>query len=329
MTHDTGFGYGSGSGRGKGSASLGGGGRLGRCERRAGALFGLAVGDALGATYEFSAPEEVPEGPLEIVGGGWLSLEPGETTDDTALARCVLAGYDTPDGSLSLERVRDAMIQWLDSEPKDVGNQTFFALGYLRANPKETAAPDDPEAQGNGAVMRAGAHGVRAPDPREAAENAYLEAGLTHPSWEARASSALVAALVAILVAEDEPVDPVRALEVAYDIVGGLPRDARGSSKGERVLREVFAPLEGYRPDPGGWTVYTTRLALRALVGAEDFRGGVEAVVRLGGDADTNAAVAGALLGARFGSYSIPEDWLNSLGPLEHELLRASRGLPE
>ena len=54
-----------------------------RENRRAGAILGLATGDALGATHEFSSPEEVLEGPLEIVGGGWLRLEPGETTDDT------------------------------------------------------------------------------------------------------------------------------------------------------------------------------------------------------------------------------------------------------
>ncbi len=46
---------------------------------------------------------------------------------------------------------------------------------------------------------------------------------------------------------------------------------------------------------------------------AGDFRFGVESVVRLGGDADTNGAVAGALLGARFGAASIPAEWVNTL----------------
>jgi hypothetical protein len=46
-----------------------------REDRRAGAILGLAVGDALGATYEFCPPREVPEGPLEMVGGEWLGLE--------------------------------------------------------------------------------------------------------------------------------------------------------------------------------------------------------------------------------------------------------------
>lgn len=77
-----------------------------RDDRRVWAILGLAVGDALGAAYEFCSPEDVPAGPLKIVGGGWLDLEPGETTYDTALAKAVLEGYR--EGPLDLRRVRDA-----------------------------------------------------------------------------------------------------------------------------------------------------------------------------------------------------------------------------
>jgi ADP-ribosyl-[dinitrogen reductase] hydrolase len=122
-------------------------------DRRAGALLGLAVGDALVGTYEFCGPDDVPQGPLEMVGGGWLSLRPGETTDDTALTKAVLEGY--AEGALDLGRVREAMLRWLATDPKDVGCQTRRALNYLRRNPEAEFPPEDPDAQGNGAVMRA------------------------------------------------------------------------------------------------------------------------------------------------------------------------------
>ncbi len=270
-------------------------------DRRAGAILGLAVGDALGATYEFCSPREVPEGPLEMVGGGWLGLEPGETTDDTALARAVLVGYEA--GSLDLRRVREAMLSWQDTGPKDIGNQTRKALDYLRSHPEALSLPEDPDAQGNGAVMRAAPHGVKARDPEEAVDNAWTEAALTHPSWEARASSALVAALVANLLDRVRPED---ALDASYALIES--RDKPG-----KHVREVLRPLENYKHNPGGWTVYTTRLALLGLLEAQDFRSGLESVVRLGGDADTNGAVAGALLGARFGAVAIPPRWLRGL----------------
>lgn len=283
-----------------------------REDRRAGTILGLAVGDALGATYEFCSPDEVPEGPLEIAGGGWLRLAPGETTDDTALARAVLEGYRG--GSLDLRRVRDAMLRWQDSHPKDIGNQTRKAFVYLRGHPEALSLPEDPDAQGNGAVMRAAPHGVMAGDAGEAAENAWREAALTHPSWEARASGALVAALVAHLI---EGVPPEEALEASFALV-------ETGDRPDRRVREVMRPLEGYEHDPGGWTVYTTRLALLCLLEAPDFRSGVEDVIRLGGDADTNGAVTGALLGARFGASGIPSRWLEDLEGSE-ELLALIR----
>ncbi len=270
-----------------------------REDRRAGAILGLAAGDALGATHEFRTPNRVPEGPLEIVGGGDFGWSPGEPTDDTELALAVLEGYRG--GKLDLGAVRDAMLRWEETDPRDIGNQTALALGYLRGHPEALSLPDDPDAQGNGAVMRAAPHGVMSRSPEEAFENAFEEAALTHPSWEARTSAALVATLVAYLM---EGASPEEALESTYVL-------AEGAGGGD--VRRVFAPADGYRHDPGGWTVYTTRLALRSLLDSEDFRSGVERVVRLAGDADTNAAVAGALLGARFGAREIPASWLDAL----------------
>lgn len=277
-------------------------------DRRVGAILGLAVGDALGATYEFCTPDEVPEGPLNMAGGGWLGLEPGETTDDTALTRAVLIGYE--DGSLDLRRVRDEMLSWQDTDPKDIGNQTRKALDYLRSHPDALSLPEDPDAQGNGAVMRAAAHGVKARDANEAVENAWREAGLTHPSWECRASSALVAALVAHL---GDGKQPEEALEHSFSLL-----EAKDET-GKRV-RETLRPLEDYEHSPGGWTIYTTRLAVLGLLDATEFRSGVETVIRLGGDADTNGAVAGALLGARFGASVISLEWLRGL-EMKEELL--------
>jgi ADP-ribosyl-[dinitrogen reductase] hydrolase len=281
---------------------LGGLGRLApRDDRRIGAILGLAVGDALGATYEFCSPEDVPEGPLEIVGGGWLDLEPGETTDDTALAKAVLEGYQ--ESPLDLRQVREVMLRWQDSRPKDIGNQTSKALDYLRNHPEVLSLPDDPDAQGNGAVMRAAPHGVMAESPEQAVDNAWVEAALTHPSWEARASSALVASIVTCLTDGESPHN---ALEVSYSLVEA--RDELG-----KEVREILRPLEGYEHNSSGWTVYTARLGLFALHEAPDFRSGLEDVIRLAGDADTNGAVAGALLGARFGTSEIPPEWLHVL----------------
>jgi ADP-ribosylglycohydrolase len=54
-------------------------------------------------------------------------------------------------------------------------------------------------------------------------------------------------------------------------------------------------------------------MAVRAALSAPDFETGLRSVVELGDDADTNGAIAGALLGARFGVNGIPTRWRNAI----------------
>ena len=64
-------------------------------ERVLGAMYGVAVGDALGGPVEFMDADAIARqyGILDtMVGGGWLSLSPGETTDDTAMTLAVAEG---------------------------------------------------------------------------------------------------------------------------------------------------------------------------------------------------------------------------------------------
>ena len=73
-------------------------------DRAVGTLLGLAVGDALGGPLEFLSADEIRArhgAPVrDYVGGGWLSLQPGHGTDDTAMmlalarAAATSVGYD-------------------------------------------------------------------------------------------------------------------------------------------------------------------------------------------------------------------------------------------
>lgn len=62
-----------------------------------------------------------------------------------------------------------------------------------------------------------------------------------------------------------------------------------------------------------GYTLVTLSVALWAYWHANSFEEGLLAVVNAGGDADTNAAVACAILGAKFGCQSIPQEYIDRL----------------
>jgi ADP-ribosylglycohydrolase len=66
-----------------------------------------------------------------------------------------------------------------------------------------------------------------------------------------------------------------------------------------------------------GFTLFAAGLGLRAAAEAPGFAEGLLDLVALGGDTDTNAAVAGALLGAREGRDGLPGAWLGRLADRE------------
>ena len=108
-----------------------------RHDRIEGVLLGTAAGDALGAPYEFQPPRG-PELPVEMAGGG--GWEPGEWTDDTAMAIAIaeLAGGDLRD-----EFVQDALVaRWYEwsRTAKDVGIQTRAVLSAAARGGPITAA---------------------------------------------------------------------------------------------------------------------------------------------------------------------------------------------
>ena len=59
----------------------------------------------------------------------------------------------------------------------------------------------------------------------------------------------------------------------------------------------------------GGYIVDTFTIAMWGLLNFDNFGDGMLAVLRLGGDTDTNGAVYGQLAGAFYGYSAIPEEW--------------------
>ena len=89
-----------------------------------GGLWGVAIGDALGATLEHRWRDEIKAkyGQLrEIVGGGWLDLKPGQWTDDAEMTLAVAEGIiEYP--KLPVEPIGDRFLKWYRKGPIDIGH---------------------------------------------------------------------------------------------------------------------------------------------------------------------------------------------------------------
>jgi ADP-ribosyl-[dinitrogen reductase] hydrolase len=281
-----------------------------RRERVVGSVLGLALGDALGAPFEFRRAEEIPS-PIPAFELPWMGMPPGTTTDDTSMARNLIRSLIANDGRLDSADVLARHVAWLATDPPDVGNLTRRVLSRARdgaADPaREYVEQRGPEVSaGNGSVMYCAPLGVAYADrPDELVEAAPTLSAITH--WDERCRTACLAVTLAVaaLVRGDDPRGSV------VEAVGAV-----NGREGAEELEELIDTAGLTRPIDGpdqGFAFFTAGVALRTAVHAPPFEEGLRAVVAMGGDTDTNAAVAGALLGALHGRRGLPEAWLAKL----------------
>ena len=151
-----------------------------------GELFGVAIGDALGATTEFMMKEEIIEkygSVTEIIGGGCWELEPGETTDDTdmtiAVIKGLIANTDHP-----IEEIGKQFLLWARTDPKDIGItiRTVFenCQGDWYKAAEETHHELNGRSAGNGSLMRCLPIALAYSDKKIIEEISILQSKMTH-----------------------------------------------------------------------------------------------------------------------------------------------------
>ncbi len=281
-------------------------------DQAAGSLVGLAVGDALGGPVEGLTAAEIAGRHgflMEMVGGGHLGLDPGETTDDTAqtiaIAESLLArrGLDPAD-------IADRFSLWYLLRPKGLGTHTTSVLDRMAGGEDWEIASlkvqaQNPQSAGNGSLMRCAPialmdHATHA----VLIENSRLGSRITHPHASCQWSCAFVNLIIAELLSGSE---------ITHAVDNALATCGHRGDVFFPVLeraRNAALSADAGVLNPGGHVLDTLECAIWALVHHDSFEQAVGSAVNLGGDADTIGAVTGALAGAAYGFESIPERWL-------------------
>ncbi|HSF97160.1 MAG TPA: ADP-ribosylglycohydrolase family protein [Ornithinibacter sp.] len=291
-----------------------------QADRAAGVLLTQAVGDAIGVPYEFAAP---PPGEPEMIGGGLGDLAPGEWSDDTQMAICIArvaaTGADLT-STTALDAVAAAFEGWLTGGASDVGTQTRAVLEAAAratgpAGSRLTTAARDHAASnahsaGNGALMRTSIVGLtRLHDRAHTAASARAVAALTHADPLALDSCVLWSDAVRRAVLSGH-------LDVAAGLV--LIDSERRDQWGAWVADATGA--DPARFVPNGFTVTALQAAWAAITSTDlgdgsplHVRRALTAAVHAGDDTDTVAAIAGGLLGARYGASAVPTEWASAV----------------
>lgn len=292
-------------------------------DRAAGVLLAQACGDALGAPTEFQSAPLPDATPVAMTGGGGFGWEPGEWTDDTQMSIAILQAAEEAlaDGDTLIDHLDDIAAAWVawSKTAKDVGNQTRGVLGS-----GATTATDLTHAAtvfhqhsgrsgGNGSLMRTAPVALALLDDRDAtARAARAISALTHHDPEAGDACVLWCAAIQHAITHGE-----------FDLTGGLdllPAERRDLWAIRIAEAEARAPTAFPK---NGWVVQALQAAWSLITHtpipdnnpatdsypAQHLRRVLEGAARLEWDTDTVGAIAGALVGARWGASAAPAEW--------------------
>lgn len=282
-------------------------GSAARRDRALGAMLGLAVGDALGTTLEF-APRDSKPRVTDIVGGGPFALEPGQWTDDTAMA-LALADSLIACGALDETDLMQRFVRWREEGAYsatgtcfDIGLTVSSALRRFKTTGDPLAGSTDPMSAGNGSLMRLAPIAVRYwSDPDTLREAAALQSRTTHGAPEA------VSACVAYAELLGEAIAGLPHAEILK------PRKADHAGRIRPIMARSWSGKHREEIRGSGYVAHALEAALWCTARTGSFAEAVILAANLGEDADTTAAITGQLAGALYGMSGIPQDWLAKL----------------
>lgn len=272
-----------------------------------GAMMGLAVGDALGTTLEFTARDSKPR-VTDIVGGGPFYLEPGQWTDDTSMALALADSLLTCNGLNEVDLIerflcwREDGVYSATGKCFDIGITVSSALRRFKASGDPLAGSTDPMSAGNGSLMRLAPVAIHFWNDAEARGSAAARQSLTtHGAPEAVDACIAYADLIAAAIGGS----PRRAVLE--------PLDARYAGRISKIMAGSWRGKERKTIHSSGYVAHSLEAALWCVGRTGTFAEAVILAANLGEDADTTAAITGQLAGALYGLNGIPESWLATL----------------
>ena len=264
-------------------------------------LFGQLIGDSLGSLVEFTSAAQIakdhPHGVRDLAEGGAWNTIAGQPTDDGELA-LTLARTIVSQGRFDAAAVLEAYRGWMMSRPFDIGATTQHGL---LGNP-------DPESQSNGSLMRVSPIGIwAAGDPGRAARAAREDSALTHPNPVCLDACAAYAAAIAAGIAG------ASREAMCHAALAHASKTHAASAAREAIEHGAAGEPPADFETRQGWVLIALQNAFHQLLGARSAEEALLATVAAGGDTDTNAAIAGALLGAACGIEAFPPRWIRPI----------------
>jgi len=286
------------------------------------AIFGVAVGDAIGVPAEFRTRESMQLKPItDITGYGTYHLPPGTWSDDSSLTFCLAEALTH---EFDLHRIAKNFIAWRYNNywtplgtVFDIGIATDTAIRNLRNGIQpDLAGGMDISSNGNGSLMRIMPllfYIVGKPVEERFAITKQVSA-ITHGHIRSVIGCFYYLEFARRLLNGDDKMSIYHSLqkEISSFLVS-LEINPDEIALFNRLLEGNIYELTEDKIYSGGYVLHTLEAGIWCLLTTDNYKEAILKSINLGHDTDTTAAVTGGLAGLLYGFENIPAYWVNNI----------------
>ncbi len=283
-----------------------------------GALFGVAIGDALGVPAEFTDRSVFRKEPItDFVGFKSHRQPPGTFSDDSSLTFCLAEslcrGYDLNDAGQRFVMWYDENYWTAGNEVFDIGMTTSRAIDRLRRGAKPSLAGDfDEGCNGNGSLMRIMPLLFYIRDFDLEKRYAIIKdvSSMTHGHIRSViACFYYLEFALELLKGRDKHTAYANTAKTVYDFIVSKQIAQDEVNRFASLLQEDITKRTIDSISSSGYVMNTLQASMYCFLNTDNYKDATLMAVNLGNDADTTAAVTGGLAGLYYGFDSIPEKW--------------------
>ncbi|POR29457.1 hypothetical protein BWK58_01990 [Flavobacterium columnare] len=286
------------------------------------ALFGVAVGDALGVPVEFKSRTHLVQFPVEDMKEYGTHHQPAGTwSDDSSLTFCLAESlckkYDLDDIAKKFVKWRKYGSWSARGEVFDIGMATKNAISrIIEGEDPILCGGFNIEDNGNGSLMRILplVFYIKNKSLDEIYQITKEVSSITHAHFRSVFACFiyLVYALEIIKGSDKEKAYTTMQLIIA-DFLKEKDFNKNELYLFDRILKQNISSIEETNISSSGYVLHSLEASLWCVLTSNSYKETVLKAVNLGGDTDTTGAIAGGLAGLIYGYDAIPTEWINVL----------------
>lgn len=286
------------------------------------ALFGVAVGDALGVPVEFQDRELLARFPVINMRENGSHAQPrGTWSDDSSLTFCLAESlckkYDVNDIANNFVLWRQEQLWTPHGRVFDIGIATNFAIHSIENGTNPILAGGTSERDnGNGSLMRILPllFYVKDFNITKRFDTVKEVSSITHAHFRSFFACFIYLEYALLILKGKSKYEAYSDLkEIIEEFIFDEHFNKKELQLFDRILKANINELEENKIHSSGYVLHSLEASLWCLLNSNTYEETVLKAVNLGGDTDTTAAIAGGLAGLLYGYESIPQEWINVL----------------